>query len=151
MDVSSILAACQTHAMTTGLFDGGVNGHAPRNAPAQGVSCSMWPERLGPAAGASGLNKTTGLLLMTVMIYTGVQAQPYDAIESSILTAADGLFAAYSGAFTLDGLVRNVDLLGQFGTPLEGSAGYVTFAEGGFRVWTITLPLVVNDIYSQGA
>lgn len=151
MDVSSILAACQTHAMTTGLFDAGVNGHAPRNAPAQGVSCSIWPEDLGPATSASGLNKTTALLLMTVMIYTGTQAQPYDAIESSILSAADGLFAAYSAAFTLDGLVRNVDLLGQFGTPLRGSAGYVTFADGGFRVWTITLPLVLNDAWPQVA
>jgi hypothetical protein len=42
-----------------------------------------------------------------------------------------------------------VDLLGQFGTPLSAQAGYVNQDGRLFRIMTITLPLVVNDVWGQ--
>lgn len=143
------MGALESHALSTGLFES-VNGHAPRNSPGAGVTCSIWPDYIGPATAVSGLNSTSALLRFVVTIYTNGAAQPYDGIETSVMGAVDGLLTAYSGAFTLGGLVKEVDLLGEHGTPLAAQAGWVTFADGQqFRVMAVTATLVVNDAWNQ--
>jgi hypothetical protein len=63
----------------------------------------------------------------------------------------DALFTAYIGDFTLGGLVRNVDVRGADGAPLDGQAGYLKQDEVLYRVFTITLPVVVNDAWDEAA
>jgi hypothetical protein len=60
---------------------------------------------------------------------------------------------AYSGDFTLGGEVVFVDLLGQTGAQqLEGQAGYLSAGDGQmYRVFTITVPVVIDDLFDQEA
>ncbi|NUR03067.1 MAG: hypothetical protein HOY79_43130 [Streptomyces sp.] len=150
LNISTILDAVQAHALASGYFDS-VNGHEPQSPPTSGVTCAVWVEQIGPARGTSGLNSTTSRLALYVRLYTSMAQQPADAIDPNLMTALDALMAAYSGDFTLGGLAREVDLLGAYGDPLSARAGYL--AEGGaeYRVMTITLPLIVNDLWEQVA
>lgn len=150
LDIRTILSAVESHALASGHFVT-VNGHEPMSPPTSGITAAVWVEHIGPARGASGLTSTTTRLALYVRLYTSLVQQEPDAIDPDLMTALDTLMAAYSGDFELGGLIRNVDLLGAYGDPLSARAGYL--AEGGseYRVMTITLPLIVNDLWAQVA
>lgn len=150
LGVVGITAAVQSHAQALGLFDV-VTLHEPKSKPEAGLTCAIWADKIGPASGSSGLDSTTALVVMAVRLYTPMLQQPYDAIDSDMLAAVDALMGAYSGDLTLSGQLREVDLLGQFGTPLSAQAGYINQDSKIFRIMTITLPLVVNDLWEQVA
>ncbi len=82
-------------------------------------------------------------------IYASMTQEPQDDIDSNLLTAASVLMASFSGAFTLDGNIRNVDLLGQHGTALSGQAGYMNQDGHMFRVIELVIPLIINDVFAQ--
>lgn len=148
MNTSGIFNALVSHGMASGLFER-VNQHEPKNAPGNGLTMAVWLDRIDPAIGTSGLNSTTGLLLFSVRVYSNMVAEPQDDIDPALLNAVDALFSAYSGDFELGGTIRNVDLLGQFSSPLRAEFGYVTIDNRMYRVGTIAVPLVVNDLWSQ--
>ena len=150
MDVSGIVSAVTSHAKATGLFQG-VNGHEPKAAPQNGLTCAVWADSVGPVPGASGLQVTTAYVVLSVRLYTSMVQQPYDSIDPKLMDAVDKLLTAYSGDFQLGGKVRNVDLLGMFGSELSAQAGYINQDSKIYRVMTITLPLVVNDTWNQAA
>ncbi|MEU3851722.1 hypothetical protein [Streptomyces sp. NPDC029554] len=111
----------------------------------------MWVEQIGPARGGSGLSSTSSRLVLYVRLYASLMQQEPDAIDPALMDALDWLMAAYSGDFTLNGLVRQVDLLGTYGDPLSARAGYLAEGSAEYRVMTITLPLIVNDLWDQEA
>ena len=148
LDVDGITSSVQSHAQTLGLFEQ-VTLHEPKAKPQAGMTCAIWPQDIGPATGSSGLVSTSVLMVMNVRLYTPMLQEPYDAIDPDMLKAVSALLGAYSGAFTLEGQIREVDLLGEFGTPLSAQAGYVNQDGRLFRIMTIRLPLVVNDVWGQ--
>lgn len=151
LNIRTLRDALQSHAMASGWFDA-VNGQEPHSPPGQGLTCALWPQRLRPAPGASGLTSTSVRLAFTVRLYMGYNNEPGDEIDPYMLDACDDLMAAYSGDFTLDGLVKEIDLLGTYGDPLGLEAGYLRIESGTeFRVIDITVPLIVNDLWEQVA
>lgn len=150
LDIRTILSAVESHALASGHFVA-VNGHEPMSPPTSGITAAVWVEQIGPARGASGLDSTTARLALYLRLYTSSIQQPADAIDPALMDALDALMAAYSGDFTLGDLVRQVDLLGQFGDPLSARAGYLAESGAEYRVMTITLPLIVNDLWNQEA
>jgi len=150
LDVTTILDGIVSHAMRLGLFER-VNSHEPESAPGNGIIAAVWADQMSPAKGQSGLNTTTARVVFNVRLYTSLAQEPADMIDPDMLAAADLLMAAYSGDFTLGESVRNVDLLGALGIPLSAQAGYVQQDDKVLRVMTITLPLVINDLWAQEA
>jgi len=59
------------------------------------------------------------------------------------------MFGAYCGDFTLGGLVRQVDIRGAHGAGLSARAGYLEQDSAVFRVFTISVPLIVNDLWKE--
>lgn len=149
LNITGILDAVVSHAMASGHFEQ-VNGHEPMNAPSLGLTAAVWADTVQPVR-ASGLNSTTVRLAFNVRIYTSTQSDPADAIDPALLTAVDDLCAAYINDFTLDGLVKQVDIFGAHGVPLLVRAGYVQQSGAIYRVMTITLPVIVNDLWEQVA
>ncbi len=140
-----------SHALSTGLFEA-CNGHEPKSAPTtKGLSAAVWLDRIEPAALASGLQATTARVVANVRIYTSMLAEPQDAIDPTLAYAVDVLMGAYSGDFTLNGAVRNVDLLGQTGQGMFAQAGYLEQDHKMFRVMTIFVPMIINDVWGQSA
>lgn len=150
LDVRTILDAVESHALQSGYFQA-VNGHEPKVAPQNGLTCAVWVEQIGPARGTSGLSSTSTRLGLFVRLYSPMLSEPEDAIDPDMMTALDALMGAYSGDFTLGDLIRMVDLLGAYGDPLGARAGYLTTSGAEYRVMTITLPLIVNDLWEQAA
>jgi hypothetical protein len=149
LDSAGILAALESHAAELGVFER-INLHEPKNAPA-GLVASIWLSKLVPAAGASGLYSTSALLIFQVRLSTSMLAEPQDSIDVTLLKAVDALIGAYSADFDLNGLVRCVDLLGQQqGQGLGGEGGYINQDGKLLRVFTLSVPLIVDDVWNQG-
>lgn len=151
--ITDILDRVVSHAAASGLFDQ-VNTHEPKAAPGNGITCAVWVQNLRPALGKSGLNATSGYLEFRVRLYANMLQQPEDAIDPNMLLAAITLMAAYSGDFQLSDSVKNIDLLGADGPGLSLVAGYISLGGQGRqiqRVMDITLPVVINDLWSQVA
>lgn len=148
MDTQGIIDALVSNAASTGLFTQ-VNTHEPKSAPRSDLLCAIWIDRVLPYAERSGLNATSALLIFNARIYTSMTQFPQDAIDPKVVIAVDTLMTQYSGDFTLGGEVANIDLLGESGFMLEAQAGYITQDNKPYRVMTITIPLIVNDAWTQ--
>lgn len=145
----ALMDALASHAMASGYFDR-VNQHEPKNKPGRGLTCAMWVDRIEPARSRSGLTSTTARVTFKVRVYTNMIQNPQDAIDPSVMQATDHLFEAYTGDFTLGGLVAYVDVLGQTqGHPLFAESGYINIDNMVYRVMTITVPAIVNDAWPQ--
>lgn len=151
LDVTALIDQLASHAATLGVLDGPVNGHEPVSPPGSGVTGAVWFNTIRPARGRSGLNATTVVVVCTMRLYKALLSQPQDAIDPALVSAMNLLLAAYSGAFTLGGTVADVDLLGEFGTPLWAQSAYQTIEATQYRVISITVPVVVNDVWQQVA
>lgn len=147
MQIESILNALVSHAMTTGWFDQ-VNQHEPKNAPGNGITAGIWVNGYRPVP-ASGLTSTTGMLTFTFRLYQSFLSEPEDQIDIQMVLACDDLIGLYHGDFTLGGLVRNVDVLGEFGNGLSFDSGYLAIGNKNYRIIDIHIPLVVNDLWVQ--
>ena len=74
-----------------------------------------------------------------------------DAIDPNLVKALNALFAAYAGDFELGGDARMVDLRGAEGAQLSAKAGYLNQDQKLYRVFTITLPVIINDAWDEVA
>jgi hypothetical protein len=148
MNVTAILDGLVSHALTLGLFER-VNQHEPKSAPGNGLTAAVWADEIGPDPESSGLASTSGVVTFLVRLYTSMLSEPQDAIDPQLLSAVDALMTAYSGDFDLSGSARCVDLLGQSGATLSAKAGYLNQDSKIYRVMTITVPVIVNDVWSQ--
>lgn len=151
LNSTGIIDAVVSAAAGTGRFDV-VNAHEPKDAPGSGLTAAVWVQRIAPAVGDSGLAATSALLTLNLRIYTSMRAvgtEAEDMIDPAVADATDAVVTLFNAGFTLGGLVRDIDLLGEFGTPLSAQAGYITIGGAMYRCMTITIPCVVNDVWSQ--
>ena len=148
--ISDILDKIVSHAAAGGWFEN-VNSHEQlENAPGNGLTCSVWVDAITPIR-SSGLDSTSVRLTVYVRIYTSNDQMPRDAIDPHMVSATDDLLRAYISDFTLGGLVRQVDVRGAYGPQLDARAGYINLSGAVSRVMTITLPLIVNDLWDEEA
>ena len=148
--VKSLFDHAQSALLKLGVFET-VNTHEPLSAPGNGVRAAMWVDSITPQGRASGLAATSGVVTLLVRCYANALQPEQDAIDPNMLTATTTVLGAFSGSFTLGGTVRNIDLLGSYGRALGAQAGYQTQDSKLFRIMTITLPVVVDDLWTQEA
>lgn len=141
--------AIVSHAKHLGVFDR-VFAHEPKSAPLSGFSCAIWAAHIIPIT-ASGLSSTSVRVQYAIRVFGNMTKEPQDGIDRDILGAVAKLMAAYSGDFTLGGEARHIDLLGRYGPSLSAQAGYLNQDNRLFRVMTITLPVVFDDVFEQVA
>jgi hypothetical protein len=146
--VADLVARLESIAMATAVFRT-VNFHEPKSAPGTGLRLAIWVQSIEPIATASGLASTSGYVVCTARVYGNMLAKPEDETDPKVMTAISTLMGAYSADFTLGGTVRNIDLLGAYGTKLGAVAGYVTIDSHLYRQMTLTVPCVINDLWTQ--
>lgn len=148
--VMTVFDKVVSYALASGRFDT-VNQHEPKNAPGNGLNCSVWMNTINPIRG-SGLNTTSGIVTLYTRIYTNFRKQPFDAIDPEVMSATASLMTALTSDFDFGGAagVRAIDLLGMFSSvPLSAAAGYVEIDRQMFRVMTITVPIIIDDMFIQ--
>lgn len=146
-DYQALTDAVASHAGTTGEFDT-VNTHEPKSKPGNGMTCSIWVSEIAPVS-SSGLNAVSGLVEMTMRVQTPFKQMPEDQIDSLLMRATSALMASFAASFTLAGIVRNVDLIGQHSQGQRAKAGYVNQDGTVYRLMDVSLPLIVNDLYPE--
>lgn len=148
--VNALVDSVVSIAAETGVFRS-VNFHEPKSAPGSGNRLAIWVQSIEPVAQASGLASTSGYVVLNAQMYGNMLSKPEDQIDPTLMTAATTLLGALSADFTLGSSVRNIDLLGEYGQRLAAQAGYVTIGQTMYRIMTITLPVVINDMWVQEA
>jgi hypothetical protein len=144
----TLFNAIESHAKASGLFDS-VNTHEPKSAPGGNLHCAIYVSTLGPVPTGSGLATSAGVLTIMARIYLPGFQEPQGLIDPTIIAATDTLMEAFSGDFELGGNVRNIDLLGMTGEALSARAGYITIDQTMYRSMDITIPIIVNDVFTQ--
>ncbi|WP_225840312.1 hypothetical protein [Streptomyces sp. NK08204] len=148
LDLTTYRSVALSHAQSLGLFEQ-VLGHEPVSAPGSGLIYALWVKRITPIPARSGLNSVSTRLELTGRVFLPADTEPQDDVDVAVTGAVDGLLNAYSGDFQLGGNVANVDLLGMHGAPLDTEFGYTRFDSTTYRVATLTLPLIVNDLWTE--
>jgi hypothetical protein len=138
-----------SHAATLGLFDK-VATHEPKNAPGNGLTLSINLDKVEPIQD-SGLTATSIKVVFKVRIWNNMLQEPQDDIDPNQLAAMATLMSRYTANFTLLGTAREIDLLGQHGDSLSAQAGYIEIDKRIMRVIDISLPVIVDDAWTQGA
>lgn len=147
--VNSLMDKVVSHALSLGLFES-VNSHEPKAAPGNGINCAVWVDTISPVK-TSGMAATSGKVTLNVRMYLDFLSKPEDQIDPQLLTATTTLLNAYTGDLDLGQTVRAIDLIGMEGTPMSAKAGYVNIDNHLYRAYTITLPVIINDLWTQGA
>lgn len=148
LDITTVIDAARSHAMASGFYER-TTAHEPKNAPGGGITWALWVDTIDPVPTDSGLAATSARIAFVVRLYMSMLAEPQDGIDPALTQALLDMMVRYSGDFDLGGTVRNIDLLGQAGTPLSSKAGYLNQDGRLFRVYDITLPVIVNDVFAQ--
>lgn len=147
-DFQGLVDAVASYAGRTGEFER-IATHEPKSKPGNGMTCSIWYDEIAPVAAASGLNSVSGLITLTMRPQTPFLQQPADQTDPLIMRAVASLMTLFAGGFTLAGVVRNVDLLGEHSQGLRAKAGYLNQDGTVYRVLDVSLPLIVNDLFPE--
>lgn len=148
LNTASLVDEIVSKAMQLGVFEK-VNAHEPKSRPATGMTAAVWVDHIQPFVQGSGLNSSSVIVGFTFRIYQSAFAEPQDAIDPRVMQATDTLLGQYSGNFTLGGVVREIDLLGEAGTPLSAQAGWLNLDGTIFRIMDVNLPVIISDVWSQ--
>lgn len=144
---ATILQPLVDGMLQLGLFDR-VQTHEPKSAPGNGLTVAVWVDRITPVL-SSGLAATSILHVVQVRVYGPFSAEPADLIDPRMSDAAAAIVEMIHGDLDFGDRVRDVDVFGANGVRLEAQAGYIEQDSRLYRVYTISVPVVVNDVWSQ--
>lgn len=149
LDLAAYRSAAMSHAQSLGVF-GQVLGHEPVSAPGSGLTYAMWVGPVQPIPERSGLNSVSARLELRGRVFLPADTEPMDDVDVMVTDAVSKLMGAYCGDFTLGGLVAEIDVLGAYGALLSSDTGYTSFGGGTtYRVATLTIPLIINDAWTE--
>lgn len=151
LNVRPLFDAVLSLASSSGHFSA-VNGSEPKSAPrvvGTELRASVWIDSIRPLARRSGLAATSVRVAVNARVYGSMLASPQDEIDPNIADAVAALMEALTGDFTPTGVDGDIDLLGAHGEGLGAQAGYLSMDGGMYRVMTIVVPFVLNDVWTQ--
>lgn len=149
LNSKAILNAMVTHVKTLGGVKS-VKTHEPKSAPVFG-SVSIWLRELLVDPSRSGLNRTNVSLVWTVRVYGNMLAEPQDEIDLELLDIMDRIVTSFNADFTLGNQCKGIDIMGMAGTALGAKAGYFEQDKKMYRVIDVTVPVLVNNVWTQGS
>jgi hypothetical protein len=148
LNVVGILAAIESHAGTTGRFET-VLKHEPKSAPGSGVSLAIWMQDIATDPRSSGLQTVSLRVEVNARVYMSMLLEPQDSIDPDVVGALAKFMSNLVGDYTLGGLCQSIDIFGRAGEKLRARAGYQSIDGKMYRVMTVTIPVIVDDVWEQ--
>lgn len=148
--ISTQFARLVSPCKQIGAFRSAVIQHEPKAAPTANPALALWWSDIGPARGGSGLSATTARIEYSGRVYLNFKSRSEEDIDPLLMSLTSQVIGAFSSSFTLDGDVAFIDLLGAYGNPLAAKPGYLAMDSQEFRIAELTIPLIVDDVWSQG-
>lgn len=151
LNVRPLFDAVVSMAAASGHFLA-VNGAEPKSAPrvvGAELRAAVWIDSIQPVQRRAGLAATSVRVAVNCRIYGSMLAAPQDEIDPNIADAAATLMEALTGDFTPTDVDGDIDLLGAYGAGLGAQAGYLGIDGGMYRVMTLTIPFILNDVWTQ--
>ena len=146
-----VLATVLDKVAGTGKFEA-VVGYEPLSAPTERLTAAVFvADPLSPIAESSGLAAADARLVIMVRVMRRALSEPLEDVDLDALDAADAVMDALAGGYTLGSTVRAVDLLGESGQGVEVQPGYATIDKTIFRLMDITVPVMINNVWTYGA
>ena len=149
--VSTLFSRLVSPCKQLGAFRSSVIQHEPKAAPTANPALALWWAGIGPARGFSGLDATSVRIEYRARVYLNFKSRSEEDIDPLLMTLTSDVIGAFSGAFTLNGDVAAIDLLGAWGNPLAATPGYLAQDGQEFRISEITIPLIVDAVWQQEA
>jgi hypothetical protein len=149
IDIQNILDNVASHIMATGYFDA-VLGYESKQSPSTGLSAALYVEDLRPIR-SSGLANTSVRLELELRLYSSTYQEPYEGIDTTLVRATDAVFTAVIGDFDLGSEARHVDIFGAHGQSVRVRSGYINLSGAEFRVFQVTVPVIIDDCWPQSA
>jgi hypothetical protein len=147
LKVTTVLDALASHAQTLGFFEQ-VLTHEPKSAPTS-TTYVVFLDQVVPFKERSGLSSVSAVVMFMGRIYLDFIQQPEDNIDRDMLMALDALMVQYIGDLDLGDSEVELDVLGQYTTGLISKAGYIKHDNTLYRVIDISLPVIVNDVWTE--
>ncbi len=147
MRARDVLDPILSHAKASGRLDA-VEGHEPKSAPRSGITGAAWIQSIEPLR-ASGLNSTTVRIVVEFRFYTSMTQKPEDRIDPAMTDAVLDLGRRIVGDYTLGGVAKDIDVRGTHGVSMTTQAGYVEHDGRLLRVYTLRIPVIVNDVWEE--
>jgi len=147
LNSQAIYDAIQSDALKLGLFES-VRSHEAINPPGNGLTVDIWTVSLGPSR-SSGLAQASVILTLMVRVRCPLDQEPRDAIDPNLTDAVNTLIGQWSGDFSLGSNARAIDILGQESRGVAAAWGHVNAGGKLFRVADITVPIIVNDAWTE--
>lgn len=142
-DVKSTLRSVESYLQASGYHAAGVQIGEPKQPPQTGFSAAVFMSHVGVAT--LTLTTTIELHVATVRVYRDMLAEPQENVELDMAVIVSKVMSDLAGEYDLGATIRNVDIGGQYGTPLSARWGYLDVSGVMYRIADITLPLIVDD------
>ena len=150
LDLIAYRSAVMSHAQGLGVFEN-VLDHEPVSAPGSGLIYAVWVSDVVPIPELSGLSSVSVRLELNGRVFMPADTEPQGDVDIAVTGAVNGLMNAYAGDFELGGTVAAVDLLGMYGEKLRAKFGYTRLDSTTYRAATLTIPLIINDVWNEVA
>lgn len=120
------------------------------------LTALVWLQNVGVAQRASGLNTSAAMLTFMIRVYANQIARDkpvfVETMPRRLVKAVSNLIRRYHDNFDFGGVCRNVDCLGEFvGGGLSATSGYEEIGGSWYRMMTLAVPVIVNDVWVQTA
>lgn len=145
LQVEEITARCVSFVAGLGVVED-VNGGDIRHMIGGGLKAGIFVSDLTTIQ-SSGLDSVSVRLEQTIRLYERLQVEPSDVLDVETLKAVDAILNAFVENFEIDGIVRQVDVLGAHGQPLRARPGFLTVQEQECRIADVIVPLICDDVW----
>lgn len=147
--IDPIFAAVVSDVQASGFYTHVNANPAQRRSRGTALTAAVWVQDIVAAPTVSGLASTSARVTFVIRSMHPVISEPAELIDPAMLRAASNLIRRYHDNFDFNGVIRNVDCLGETGAPIRAAAGFLPQNNGLHRTYDIMLPLIVDNVWPQ--
>lgn len=148
--IETLLSDVASGVMSLGMFQE-VLRHEPKSKPQHDMTFAFFVDSIKPSRLISGVDATAGMVTLMGRAYVSFLTKPEDDVDAQLLNGVSAIIDGLTGSFTLGHSVVAVDLIGMDSSGLSAQMGYTTVDSTVFRICDLTIPVLIDNLWTQAA